>query len=139
MTRPVKILYDIQHLNLADAAERNIKDVSGKYRIEINVDYAFMRRDVFEALGNDPNYDFVVIHLGGRTEDILRHAYTEADDIRRVIEKAILVAETTIPGLSVDPRVRDHFDECICPPIAYRNPDGRISLEELLRKYIFIS
>ena len=139
MTRSVKILYDIQHLNIVERADRNFRDVSAEHGIRINVDYVFMRREVFEALKNDPNYDFVIIHLGGRTEDILRHAYSEAADVRRVSEKAVLVAETTIPKSSIDPALGDYFDEYIWPPIYYGVPDGRENLRKLLRKYWFFS
>jgi hypothetical protein len=139
MRRAVRILYDIRHADLVDGAERNLREVSAEYGIEIKADYSYLTRKLFEYLRDDPNYDFIVIHLGRVREDLLYSAFREADGAKRLAENAVIVAESSVNRVDRDHLIREHFDECVYPPISYRKlPDGRTSLRNLLRKYGFI-
>ena len=121
------ILYDIQHFELARLMERTAKKVEGKHNLRIDMNLVDGYQ-LLDKLRTNPNYDFVVLHMGQEGEG----AYRQADKCRRLTDNSVLVAESVMypHGMA---EVLYHFDAYI----------GLISQEEnltkLLKKYAFIS
>jgi len=120
------ILYDIQHFELADIVDRKVKKINEE--TEINIAMKIVDGyQLMDKLKSNPNYNFVILHMGQNGEG----AYRQADKCRR-LTNAILVAESVMypHGQS---EVLQHFDD-------YMGLISRgDSLSKLLRKYAFIS
>ena len=120
------ILYDIQHFELADIVERKVERLNDETGINIAMKIVD-GYELIDKLKSNPNYNFVILHMGQEGEG----AYRQADKCKR-LTNAVLVAESVMYPYGQS-EVLQHFDEYM----------GLISrgdnLSKLLRKYAFIS
>ena len=121
------MLYDIQHFALRDIIERRVKQIEQEHEIGIDINIV-EGYELLDRLRTNPNYNFVILHMGTAGEGAYRQA-----DIARKLSSAILVAESAMHPHGQS-EVLQYFDEYI----------GLISNEKanlinLLRKYAFIS
>ena len=122
----VDILLDIQHFGNADLVRESIRKISDRTRIPINIEIC-NGYQLLDKLQTNPNYDFVILHVG--QEDA--GAYRQADRCRR-LSNAIMVAESSLFPCGREEVLR-HFDEYI-GSLTITEP-----FEAMLKKYGYIS
>ncbi len=121
----IRILYDLQHWFLEKHIDRFVDKLEADSGVSIDMKIAH-RFNLIPLLSSNPNYNFVILHLGNSIEG----TYRQAEKCSR-LTNAVLVAES-----SIHPRgkteVLQHFHEYI--PIIYKKKDNFL---ELLNKYGF--
>lgn len=122
----IRILYHIKHSEARKPIENIICSLENRNNVHIDMKFV-NERQMTERLLSNPNYQFVIIHLGEGPADECKRAYNY-----RRITNAILVGESSaFPKGKSD--VVDHFHEYI--PLIYKQDN----LEILLKQYGFLN
>jgi hypothetical protein len=120
----VDILYDIQHPIAGRAVRRAVTEISRRYNIPINLEIC--EWTLIDDLKNRPDYDLVILHVGGEKGS----AYRQATYCKKLSNAPIIAESSIFP--SGRQEILQYFHYYVGSLV---DPD---SLEEILRKYRFI-
>ncbi len=103
----VKVLYDSAGHDSGYVLKSQVEKFNRSSELQIRLNLVTLAHDLFYELQNDPNYNFIVIHLGNSNDSAYR-----ISDRCRGLTNAILVAESTLFPRGKEEVLR-HFDEYI--------------------------
>lgn len=112
----VKILYDLPCIDFKPVLEYRASKISESAQTNVDVSFAYLslNNNLLAILRKNPDFDFVVVHLGRPSGDGFGDAYTLAEKIRplysRRCDEGILVAEST-QCPSHEKEVLQYFDD----------------------------
>jgi len=134
----VKILYHLPTDPSIPRDERITKEsvlmktemINNSKLVKVCMNIAENAEDPYDKIHSNPNYNFVVLHLGVLADSWV-HRYQLTDVLRQEGSNAVLVAESSIYPCGKE-EILKHFDE-----YTDRIINGNV-LEDLLKKYGFI-